>query len=91
MTQLEKNIKHFVTTELLYEANELIKTIKSDNKEIEINFINDGVNDALIYDTEEKRFTKIRYKIGIGEGQILQSYPKNVAYFNDFEYKYILM
>ena len=93
MTPLEQHI--------LDEAKKEIKRAKLDQDAVtkettcrwlKYTFMCDDVMDILVYDVKEKRFTKIEYSVGKGEG-IRTPFNRGGAYYDpeDIEWKEILI
>jgi len=83
MTKLEKRI-YDCAMEILPEAKEHIKEIKTELQYIEIPFMCDGCVDRIVYDNHIGKFTKIKYSKGKGSGTYLDKFQHS-AYFDDIE------
>ena len=83
MTKLEKRI-YDCAMEILPEAKEHIKEIKTELQYIEIPFMCDGCVDRIVYDNHIGKFTKIKYSKGKGSGLYLDKFQHS-AYFDDIE------
>lgn len=86
MNELEKRIFECAIA-IVPKAREILEKTKQESKLIAFPFMCDGVVDRLIYDVDLRRFTKIEYQIGVGDGFDLGLVPDNgSAFFKEVEY-----
>ena len=84
MTDLEKTIYEYAL-KILPKYELRAKEIKTSARYIEIPFYFDGVFDYLVYDTNNKKFTEIKYFKGVGVGTCVEGDSGASAYFDDIE------
>jgi len=88
MTNLEKKI-YERALEIIPDLQKKAEEIVSEARYITFPFLCDGVIDKLIFDTVLKKFTKIEYSKGKGNGVQLDSLMnESSAYFDEDEIEY---
>jgi len=82
MTELEQHIYDTIK-DRLPELNEKFAGMILEGERVEVPFVCDDVVDSLVFGVPEKRFIKIRYAVGVGDGLAIDVMPPTVAYYND--------
>lgn len=88
MTELEKYILGKAKIEIV-RLEKIISQIKTNSPFIEVPFYLDGVFDSLIYDVRKRKFTEIKYYVGVGNATIIEPMPQYTGYFDEITVKRI--